>query len=498
MRTSFTAARIAAALALGAAGAAVTLAGCGDSSSVTGVTTSTATAVTASSGSNQQTAVGTAAASPLVVTVTNESGNAVAGVTVAFAITSGGGSLSATSATTDANGQASTSYAGGATAGTATVSASVAGLASATFSIVVGATTTTTDCSSATASTTVKVVCLANAFKATLSTAQQTGVQYTLSSANWVKWSNLPTTFTARNGLALGSLSSTQLAAALALAQAALSAQGYQTFDQLRLADSYLNANGGGGSYGAGLYYVAFLGTPSATSRWMLQIGGHHWAYNLDVNGAVPSTPVTPTPMFVGLEPQTFTSGGTTYAPLAGRRDAMYAVLASLSASQLASAKLTSSFSDVLLGPGQDGNFPAHQGLQGSSLTSAQLALVKPAIEPWVNALPPAEAAQLLSLYESDAALASTYVAWSGASTPTVQGSYVRIDGPRVWIEFVCQNGIVFQNQIHYHTIWRDRASDYGGTLSASSTAAAATTLERWLASPHYATPSGPLTVYGS
>ena len=227
----------------------------------------------------------------------------------------------------------------------------------------------------------------------------------------------------------------------------------------------------------------------------MLQIGGHHYAYNLDFNGAVSTTPVTPTPMFVGLEPQTFTSNGTTYAPLAGRRDAMYAILASLSATQLATAKLGTSFSDVLLGPGQDGKFPTSQGLQGSAMTSAQLALVKTAIEQWVNDLPASEAAQFLSLYEADAALANTYVAWSGASTPTVQGSYVRIDGPRVWIEFVCQNGIVFQNQIHYHTIWRDRASDYGGSLSASSTAAAST-LEQWLAAPHYTAPSGALTVY--
>ena len=36
----------------------------------------------------------------------------------------------------------------------------------------------------------------------------------------------------------------------------------------------------------------------------------------------------------------------------------------------------------------------------------------------------------------------------------------VRIDGPHVWIEFACQGSD------HYHTIWRDRATDYGAEFS--------------------------------
>jgi hypothetical protein len=44
----------------------------------------------------------------------------------------------------------------------------------------------------------------------------------------------------------------------------------------------------------------------------------------------------------------------------------------------------------------------------------------------------------------------------------------VRIDGPGVWIEFVCQNGIVYQGQIHYHTVYRDHTRDYGGEFTFS------------------------------
>ena len=35
-----------------------------------------------------------------------------------------------------------------------------------------------------------------------------------------------------------------------------------------------------------------------------------------------------------------------------------------------------------------------------------------------------------------------------------------------MWIEFVCQNGVVFNNAIHYRIIYRDHTRDYGGELS--------------------------------
>ena len=42
-------------------------------------------------------------------------------------------------------------------------------------------------------------------------------------------------------------------------------------------------------------------------------------------------------------------------------------------------------------------------------------------------------------------------------------GDYVRIDGPSVWIEFSMHSGIVLENP-HPHAVWRDKATDYGGT----------------------------------
>ena len=70
---------------------------------------------------------------PFVVSVVDEDGTAMAGVVVSFAVTAGGGTLSAATATTDANGRAATRLTLGSDAGTNTVSATVEGLEPVTF-----------------------------------------------------------------------------------------------------------------------------------------------------------------------------------------------------------------------------------------------------------------------------------------------------------------------------------------------------------------------------
>ncbi len=80
------------------------------------------------SGNNQSTPTGTLLTSSLVVQVTDRFGNAVAGHTINFAVTSGGGSVSPTSAATDANGEAATQWTLGAAAGTQTAQATAAGV----------------------------------------------------------------------------------------------------------------------------------------------------------------------------------------------------------------------------------------------------------------------------------------------------------------------------------------------------------------------------------
>lgn len=327
------------------------------------------------------------------------------------------------------------------------------------------------------------VVTAANAFIASLSATQQTTLLQPLNATTVTKWSNLPVNSTNRIGLRLDALTAAQQALAMAVVQAATGSttpEGYNEIQQIRAADDNLLANGGGSAYGSGVYLIAFLGTPSTTGSWMLQFGGHHLATNVTFNNG---NFTGPTPKFEATEPLSFTTAnatifptGTVVAPLSSEASAMLAMLNGLTTTQKSTAQLTQSFNDILLGPGQDGNFPTTRlGLQCSQLTAAQQALVVAAMAPWVRDAEDVSANNLLNYYQTQ--LANTYIAYAGTGNLTNAGDYVRIDGPNVWIEFSCQNGVVYRNQIHYHTIWRDRARDYGGnfyTTTLSNKAAAA------------------------
>ena len=85
------------------------------------------------SGDGQEGTVGDALAEPLVVSVLDEDGTAIAGAVVTFSVIAGGGILSATTATTDANGHARTWLTLGSEMGTNTVEATGEGLEPVTF-----------------------------------------------------------------------------------------------------------------------------------------------------------------------------------------------------------------------------------------------------------------------------------------------------------------------------------------------------------------------------
>jgi Protein of unknown function (DUF3500) len=307
-----------------------------------------------------------------------------------------------------------------------------------------------------------KLVCLADAFKATLSSSQITTLQIDRTLANAKKWSNLPVGFSGRPGLRFKDLTTTQLAAAKALIQAALgtgSNEGYNEQLGLWAADKYLLQNGGGSGYGDDLYYIAFLGVPSMATSWELMTGGHHIAIaNNYAAGQISGA----TPSFRGIEPfASFTIDGVSYQPLLQERDALAAMLSSLSSTELAAAKLSSTFGDLVLGPNKDWVFPTVKaGIKVGTLSATQKALVWAAINTYVSDIADADAATIMALYT--AGLDDTYIAYSGNANLLNQNDYVRIDGPRVWIEYSTQNGIVLSPK-HPHSVWRDRVSDYGG-----------------------------------
>lgn len=308
-----------------------------------------------------------------------------------------------------------------------------------------------------------KIVCLAEAFKATLSSSQISTLQLSYTYSNAKTWSNLPAAMSPRIGLKLGSLSSTQLAVAKALIKemtGTTANEGYDEVVQVWLADDYLNANGGGSDYGSANYYLAFLGTPSTTGTFeILETGHHKTVANTYVNGVL----VGATPHFEAVEPISWTSGSTTYAPISQERDAFVTFLAGLTSTQLSSAKSSSTFTDLVLVPGKDWSFPTtSSGLQCNNLTTDQKQLLLNVIKTYTGDIDDSDAATVYNLYAGE--IDNTYVLYSGTTAMTTKYDYFRIDGPHVWIEFIVAGGIVFPSGTHIHSIWRDRSTDYAGT----------------------------------
>jgi hypothetical protein len=348
-------------------------------------------------------------------------------------------------------------------------------------------------------SLTAKAAKAAKAFSASLTSDEKASLQYAFnSSKKKTGWSNLPTSLVPRNGVQVGKLTTTQKAKLKALLQTILSTQGYGTEEATRKADDYLNeqqSTGGGNtqaipgsttapggtggppsgtvpsgtaptgtqtgggmtlSYGEGLYWVAFYGTPSTSSKWTVQFGGHHLAIHMTFSG----NSVSNTPYFVGVEPRgEFTYDGKAYNPMKDKAGALFGLAESLTTAQKKTARLSGSFDDVVVGPGSDGNFPKKQGVTVTSLSARQQRMVTTAIKTYLGDMPASAAAKRLKVYESQ--YAQTKVSYSGTPDGRTQGGYVRLQGPRLWLEIATQPGVVLSNT-HYHSIERDIKSDYG------------------------------------
>jgi len=95
--------------------------------------------VTAVSGNNQFAVVSSAASNPLVVLVTDQNGSPLPSATVSWKVTSGGGTVTDTTSTTDASGYATMTYTAGTRTGAATIVATVALLWTASFTIYIEA-----------------------------------------------------------------------------------------------------------------------------------------------------------------------------------------------------------------------------------------------------------------------------------------------------------------------------------------------------------------------
>jgi len=158
---------------------------------------------------------------------------------------------------------------------------------------------------------------VADAFLATLSAEQRAIAQIELKPELAVHWTSFPGGSNVRNSVFYRDLKPGQVEAALKVARVALGEEGFSPYQEVRAADDVLakgrggrgaggpgepdqkkgggdpaqkqaggaaqkkGGPGGGFNFRAANYMIAFLGKPSKTDPWILQLGGHHLAINI-------------------------------------------------------------------------------------------------------------------------------------------------------------------------------------------------------------------------
>ena len=338
---------------------------------------------------------------------------------------------------------------------------------------------------------TARIVAAAQAVLTSLDEAGRAKVQFPFEGPQRTKWSNFPSGIFQREGVKLADLTAPQRAAIDTLLSTALSADGYRKVHDIMRADGVLGRGqggagrgpggggpppgaggpppggggppqGGGGRGGRGgtlrfaedEYYLAFLGTPSATAPWMLQFGGHHLAINLTMAGSQ----ATMAPSLPAAQPAVYEFEGRTIRPLGNENDKAFALINALSDAQRGQAIIGSRVADLVLGPGQDGKTIQPEGIRASALTAPQQTMLLEIVREWAGI--PHDAFAQPRMAEIRTNLPDTFFAWSG---PTTAGSaaYFRIQGPTLVIEYAPQGGVD-----HIHTIYRDPTNDYGAKFT--------------------------------
>ena len=324
---------------------------------------------------------------------------------------------------------------------------------------------------------TARIVASAQTLLATLDEAGRAKVQFPFEGPQKTRWSNLPSPMFQREGLRLGDLTPAQRAAVMGLLSTALSRDGYRKVTDIMRGDEVLRktqaegggrgapaggrgpgrggGGGGGVRFGEDEFYLAFLGTPSATATWMLQFGGHHLAINLTMAGSQS----TMAPSLPAAQPATYTVEGRTVRPLGNENDKAFALVNALNDAQRKEAILGYRVADLVLGAGKDGRTIQPEGIRASALSDAQQTMVLDLVREWTGIMNDAFAEPRMA--DIRAKLSDTYFAWSG---PTTSGSaaYFRIQGPTLVIEYAPQG-----NVDHIHTIYRDPTNDYGAKFIA-------------------------------
>ena len=286
---------------------------------------------------------------------------------------------------------------------------------------------------------TAAIVEAANAFLASLDETQLSALMFEYDNEEQQEnWSNFPSGLYQRAGISYGEMSEEQRVLVLNLLETALSEEGYQKVYGAMVGDEILlqtssGAGGGGTIFGFAEYYISFLGEPSETEPWILQWGGHHFALNITFVGSQTAL----SPSHTGCQPCTYIINEQEVSVLGDEYFLARELVNSLDAAAQDAAILDYSVSNLVVGPGEENRVLEPEGLAVSEMTEEQQALLLSIIGEWVNITNDAAAVERMAQLEAE--LSEMYFAWSGGISETDSGSYFRITGPTLLIEYAPQ-----------------------------------------------------------
>lgn len=305
----------------------------------------------------------------------------------------------------------------------------------------------------------------ADAFLASLTSAQRASALFAVESDAWRRWSNIHP-WIMRHGVCLDELAPAQRERALALVRESLSPRGFETArDVMWLNETIREITGKDEEYGEWLYWLSFFGTPSVDGPWGWQIDGHH----LIVNCFVLRDQVVMTPMFMGSEPVEAETGkyAGTRVFEAEERDGLVLVR-SLSDAQRDTTILAKDVPGELFTAAFRDNFEMrYEGIRYGELGGAQQRLLLDLMEIYVGRIRPGHAR--IRTEDVKRHLADTHFAWMGGIDEE-SVFYYRVHSPVILIEFDHQRGIAMDNdepsRNHIHTVVRTlNGNDYGRDL---------------------------------
>lgn len=319
----------------------------------------------------------------------------------------------------------------------------------------------------ATGVSTAPIAAAAQAFIGGLNPAQKSKATFPIDSDEWRKWGNVHAY--PRDGVSFEDLNEKQRQLAYQLFQASLSPKGVQkTLNIMKLNETLAELTGRTSEYSQWMYYLTFMGEPSATKPWGWQLDGHHCIINYFVLG----DQVVMAPVFVGSEPIEAKSGkfkGTII--MQAEQDKALAFVQSLTKAQQAKAILSKPkvTNHNQLEMFKDNEVVPYAGIKGSDLNEKQKQGLLGVIGEFTGMLRDGHAK--VKLAEVKKHLNDTRFAWIG-ETKDDSIFYFRIHSPVVIIEFDHQRPIALgrrgspPTRDHIHAVIRTpNGNDYGKAL---------------------------------